>query len=163
VCYNKTIEIHSLPGYAMITELRRSKRIAEYLPILINAKDRSSGSVLAGPFSGRIIDISDHGACLLMTQVMQRSYHVFHSTREQDCRYLQLIVNVPPDNIPFSIAAHPIWMDLFLREEIRAFKMGIEFLSDPEDRLMKQLREAMRVQQHKRGEWWRTQTDTGSA
>ncbi len=147
----------------MITELRRSKRIAEYLPILINAKDRASGSVLAGPFSGRIIDISDHGACLLMTQVMQRSYHVFHSTREIDSRFLQLIINVPPDNIPFSIAAHPVWMDRFLREEIRAFKMGIEFLTNPEDKLMQQLREAMRIQQHKRGEWWKTLTYSGSS
>jgi len=146
----------------MITELRRSKRIAEYLPILINAKDQTSGSVLAGPFSGRIIDISDHGACLLMTQVMQRSYHLFHSTREQDSRFLQLIVNVPPDNIPFSIAARPVWMDRFLQEEIRAFKLGIEFLTDPESKLMRQLQAALRVQQHKRGEWWKTLTHSGS-
>jgi len=147
----------------MITELRRSKRIAEYLPILINAKDRTSGSVLAGPFSGRIIDISDHGACLLMTQIMQRSYHVFHSTREADGRFLQLIVNVPPDNIPFSIAAQPVWMDRFLREEVRAFTMGIAFLTSPEGKLMQQLREAMRIHQFKRGEWWRTLTYRGSS
>jgi len=152
-----------LSGYAMITELRRSKRIAEYLPILINAKDRASGSVLAGPFSGRIIDISDYGACLLMTQVMQRSYHVFHSTREIDSRFLQLIVNVPPDNIPFSIAAKPVWMDRFLREEIRAFTMGIEFINSPNGKRMRQLHEAMRIQQQKRGEWWKTLTYSGSS
>jgi len=147
----------------MITELRRSKRITEYLPILINAKDRTSGSVLAGPFSGRIIDISDHGACLLMTQVMQRSYHVFHSTREVDSRFLQLIINVPPDNIPFSIAAQPVWMDRFLQEEIRAFKMGIKFLAETDDRILQQLREAMRIQQYKRSQWWTTRTHAGSA
>jgi len=147
----------------MITELRRSKRIAEYLPILINAKDRASGSVLAGPFSGRIIDISDHGACLLMTQIMRDSYHVFHSTREKESRFLQLLVNVPPDNLPFSISARPVWMDRFLREEIRVFTMGIEFLTNPEGKLMQQLREAMRIQQHKRGEWWKTLTYSGSS
>ncbi|RUM36473.1 MAG: hypothetical protein DSY57_05540, partial [Desulfobulbus sp.] len=86
----------------MITELRRSKRVTDYLPILVNAKNEATGRRLAGPFSGRIIDISEHGACLLMTQVMQNTYHVFHSTREEDSRVLQLTINVPPENVPFS-------------------------------------------------------------
>jgi len=147
----------------MITELRRSKRITDYLPILVTAKDGNNGALLAGPFSGRIIDISEYGACLLMSQVMKDAYHVFHSTREEDSRLLQLTINVPPDNIPFSITAHPVWLDLFRQEQIRAFKMGIEFLTSPEGKLMKQLQQAMKIQQRKRGDWWTSHTLTGSA
>ncbi len=147
----------------MITELRRSKRITDYLPILVNAKNKTTGQRLAGPFSGRIIDISEHGACLLMTQVMQNAYHVFHSTREDDFRVLQLTINVPPENIPFSITAHPIWLDLFRRDKIRAFKMGIEFLTSPGDEQIKHLRKAMEQQQKKRGDWWNSHTISDSA
>jgi hypothetical protein len=147
----------------MITELRRSKRITDYLPILVSAKNGDTGALLAGPFSGRIIDISEYGACLLMSQVMKDAYHVFHSTREDDTRILQLTINVPPDNIPFSITAHPIWLDLFRQDQIRAFKMGIEFITSPEGELMKQLQKAMKIQQRKRGNWWTSHTLTGSA
>ncbi|HHD56733.1 MAG TPA: PilZ domain-containing protein [Desulfobulbaceae bacterium] len=147
----------------MITELRRSKRITDYLPILVSAKKGDTGALLAGPFSGRIIDISEYGACLLMSQVMKDTYHVFHSTREDDTRILQLTINVPPDNIPFSITAHPIWLDLFRQDQIRAFKMGIEFIASPEGELMKQLQKAMKIQQRKRGNWWTSHMLTGSA
>lgn len=147
----------------MITELRRSKRVTDYLPILVNAKNEATGRRLAGPFSGRIIDISEHGACLLMTQVMQNTYHVFHSTREEDSRVLQLTINVPPENVPFSITAHPVWLDLFRRDQIRAFKMGIEFLENPGDEQMKKLRKAIELQQKKRGDWWTSHTLSDSA
>ena len=146
----------------MLTEQRRSKRITDYLPILVNAKNEATGQRLAGPFSARIIDISEHGACLLITQVMQNSYHVFHSTREDDCRVLQLIINVPPENISFSINAHPVWMNLFCRDQIRAFKMGIEFLASPGDEQVKHLRKAMEQQQKKRGACWSTHMLFGS-
>ena len=147
----------------MITELRRSRRITDYLPILVNAKNASTGTRLAGPFSGRIIDISAHGACLLMSQVMHDSYHVFHSTREDDARILQLSINVPPENTTFTITAHPVWLNLFRQDQIRAFKMGIEFLSNPEDEQLIKLKKAMQVQQKTRSSWWTSHTLTGSA
>ena len=147
----------------MITELRRSKRITDYLPILVNAKNGATGRRLAGPFSGRIIDISEHGACLLMSQVMQNSYHVFHSTREDERRILQLTINVPPENEPFTITAQPVWLDLFRRDKIRAFKMGIEFLVSPGGKQIKYLKKAMEQQQKKRGAWWNSHTISDSA
>ena len=138
----------------MITELRRSKRITDYLPIVVSARDGINGNELAGPLAGRIIDISIYGACLLMTQVMSRNFHIFHSTREDDSYLLQLTINIPPDIINFSIQARPIWMDLFRKDEIRAFKMGVEFITSPEGEQMKLLQRAIKKQQKKRGDWW---------
>jgi len=60
----------------MISELRQAKRITDYLPIGVTAKNGKTGTMIAGPFSGRIINISSTGACLLMSQVMINNYHV---------------------------------------------------------------------------------------
>lgn len=142
----------------MITELRRSKRVADYLPITVDAKNKSSGALLSGPFSGRIVDISDHGACLLMTQVIKDRYHVFHSTLEDDSRVLRLSIIIPPENFNFSIICNPIWLREFQQEQIRAFKMGVDFAHQPGGEQIKLLREAMQVQQKKRAGWWSAHT-----
>lgn len=125
------------------------------MPILVHAIDGVQSDILAGPFSGRIIDISTHGACLLMTQVMRDRYHVFHSTRENDSNLLQLSISVPPEVInPITISAIPVWLDLFRNNEISAFKMGVEFMVSPEGKQMKKLQKAMHRHQKKRGSWW---------
>ena len=142
----------------MITELRASKRYIDYLPIRVTAKDGVSGKIMAGPLSGRIIDVSTSGACLLMTQIMSNSYHIFHSTRENDSLSLQLQINLSPDIIDCTISARPIWLNLFRQDEIRAFKMGVEFLTNPEGKQIKQLMTAMARQQKKRANWWTSQT-----
>ncbi len=138
----------------MITELRVAKRHIDYLPIRVTAKNGVSGKTVAGPLSGRIIDISTTGACLLMTQVMSSSYHIFHSTREDDSFFLELLINLPPDITDLALAARPIWMNLYHQDEIRAFKMGVEFLANPEGKQVKQLMSALARQQKKRAAWW---------
>lgn len=52
------------------------------------------------------------------------------------------------------LLALPVWMGLVRQEEIRAFKMGVEFIGDPEDPQMLELREAIRQNQGQRGSWW---------
>ena len=146
----------------MISELRRAKRITDYLPILVSAKNGATGEQVAGHFSGRIIDVSPLGACLLMSQVMQNNFHVFHSTREEDSVILQLTMNIPPDNITFSITARPVWFDLFRLDQIRAFKMGVEFLTNPEGKQMKRLQKAIKTQQRQRGNWWTSHVGAGN-
>jgi hypothetical protein len=138
----------------MITDLRRSNRMADYLPLLVYAIDGINGSRVAGPFSGRIIDISKHGACLLMTQVLRDNHHIFYSTREDSSQVLQLHIHLPPDISNFSITAVPIWMSSFRKEDISAFKMGIEFLTSPEGKQMKRLQQALGKKQKQRGAWW---------
>lgn len=48
-------------------EQRRSKRYDRFLPITVTALGEGGQIVKAGPFPGRIINISRHGACLLMS------------------------------------------------------------------------------------------------
>ncbi len=138
----------------MSVEHRRSKRIIDYLPLEVHAVDGQDRQILAGPFSGRIIDISSNGACLLMTQVFRNGFHIFHSTRETSDALLQLTINHPPDITNCVLTAVPVWMDLFRQKEISAFKMGIEFTEDPEANQMKELLRALQENQEKRGGWW---------
>ncbi len=138
----------------MISELRIAKRHTEYLPIGVIAKKQSTGKSLAGPFSGRIIDISITGACLLMTQVFCDKFHVFHSTRENDALFLELVIDLPPDISDLTIPARPVWISLYQQKEIKAFKMGVEFMKNPEGQRIKQFMESLARQQKKRAQWW---------
>ena len=138
----------------MSVEQRKSERIIDYLPIEVHAVGERDGQPIAGPFSGRIIDISSHGACLLMTQVFHDGFHIFHSTRDTSNTLLQLTINHPPDLNNCILTALPIWLDLFRQQEIRAFKMGIEFTESPEMSRMKELQKALQVNQNKRASWW---------
>lgn len=138
----------------MNVEHRRSERIADFLPLDVHVVSKKDGQVIAGPFSGRIIDISPHGACLLMTQVVRNAFHVFHSTRDADDALLRLTINHPPDIHPYTLTALPVWMDLFRQQEISAFKMGVEFTEDPEKEQMQEMRSALHTNQEQRGSWW---------
>ncbi len=138
----------------MSADSRRSPRLSDYLPLEVQVVHQDDNILVAGPFAGRIIDISHHGACLLMSQVMQNTFHVFHSTRENDSTLLELCISLPPDLDQFHLNARPIWFDLFDQGEIRAFKMGVEFTENTDKARMRELQKAIRINQPHRASWW---------
>ncbi len=138
----------------MTIDKRRSKREPDYLPIAIHAVNGESGAIVAGPFSTRIIDISEHGACLLVTQVMQGTFHIFHSTTENKAYRLQLTIDLPPDLDKVTIAAKPIWMNLFRHQKVCAYKLGVEFYDDPKKLPMGKIRTILRQGSNNRKTWW---------
>ena len=138
----------------MITDLRRSKRYADFLPISVSALPKRSSAESIGPFSGRIVDISQHGACLLMTQVLHKTYHVYHTTKENEDSILQLHINIPPDLLNLTLPCRPIWISPFQIEEIKAFRMGVDFLLSPEEEKMQRLEKEIKKKQKERDELW---------
>ena len=143
----------------MITDLRRSKRYADFLPITVSALPMGDSKQSVGPFSGRIIDISKHGACLLMTQVLHKAFHVFHSTREHEESVLELHINLPPELHNLVIPCRPVWMKPFQVEEIKAFRMGVDFLINPEGEKMQRLEKELMKKQKERDELWSSLAD----
>jgi hypothetical protein len=123
----------------MNTELRRSKRYADFLPISVSVRNNDNSSQVAGPFSARIVDLSSHGACLLLTQVMMQSFHIFHSTREDDRIDLVLHINIQsrPDTI--EILAQPVWLNATKLDDIKVFKMGVDFVNNLDDDLLQSI------------------------
>jgi len=113
----------------MSTELRRSPRYIDFLPISISVHREDEGTQIAGPFSARILDLSNHGSCLLLTQVMMQSFHIFHSTREDDLANLILHINIPGQPDTLEIPAQPIWLNATKLDDIKVFKMGVNFLN----------------------------------
>ncbi|HER63336.1 MAG TPA: PilZ domain-containing protein [Desulfobacteraceae bacterium] len=138
----------------MNTDLRRSKRYADFLPISVVAVPGGDNAAPIGPFSGRIIDISRHGACLLMTQVLQKNYHVYHSSMDNKESILELHINVPPELRKLVIPCRPVWISPFQVEEIKAFRMGVDFLINPEGEKMQRLEKELMKKQKERDELW---------
>ncbi len=138
----------------MISELRRSKRYTDFLPISVSAMSGVTNSTIAGPFSGRIVDISKNGACLLMTQVLLKTFHIYHSTREDDSSFLQLLINLPPELVDFIIPARPVWLRPFDIEDIKAYRMGVDFLINPDGEQMERLEKVMLKKQKERDDLW---------
>ena len=138
----------------MNTDLRRSKRYTDFLPISVTAVPGGEASQSIGPFSGRIIDISRHGSCLLMTQVLLKTFHVYHSTRDNEESILELHINVPPELQNLIIPCRPVWISNFQFEEIKAYKMGVDFLLSPDGDKMKRLEKELMKKQKERDELW---------
>ena len=113
----------------MNTELRRSKRYDDFLAVSVIARNRTNGNREVGPFAGRIINISRHGVCLLMSLGVLDSYNVYRSTHKNDSMHLEIQGSIPYETDNFTLSARSIWMDPFVLDDIRAFKMGVHFIS----------------------------------
>lgn len=113
----------------MNTDLRRSRRFTDFLAVSVHACKDANGDRKIGPFAGRIINISRHGVCLLMSLGILDSYDLFRSTYKNDSLHLEIQGSLPVDIDTFSLSGRPVWMDPFVLDDIRAFKMGVDFIS----------------------------------
>lgn len=139
----------------MNTDIRRSNRKEDFLPISVSAWDKTSGKKTAGPFSGTILDISRHGACLLMTQVLIKDYHVFYTTIAEKHYIIRLGFSFPDQlKDEILVPAMPVWISRFTHKRIHAFKMGVDFLVDPASAGMVKLHKLIARQQQERAAWW---------
>ncbi len=112
----------------MAAELRRSSRYNDFLPITLFVDGDNHQQKLAGPLSGRIVNISNHGACLLMPHVMIDNFHIFHSTREDTSSSLQIKIQNPEDSETMKIAARPVWFNSMKLDDMKVFRIGVDFI-----------------------------------
>ncbi|MCL7488565.1 MAG: PilZ domain-containing protein [Desulfobulbaceae bacterium] len=116
----------------MNSDLRRSKRYNDFIAVSILARNQVNGNGEADSSVGRIINISRHGACLLMPLGAPEACDVYRSTSKKDSIRLEIRGGMDPGLDVFMLAARPIWMDPFILDDIRAFKMGVDFTSGTE-------------------------------
>ncbi len=147
----------------LFTESRRSKRYIALLPVTVDAVDLK-GKHVAGPWSGRIIDLSRHGASLFLTRVMDGTYHICFSVQENREHLLEIAVSqsspgasdtnsvsslkpiVTENGKEIILKARPVWMNSYDHEDLVAFKMGVEFIDQPDRKDMAELKKAMKNQ-----------------
>ncbi|MFZ5798049.1 MAG: PilZ domain-containing protein [Desulfobulbus sp.] len=123
----------------MTADLRRSVRYADFLPISVTVGNISDDMILAGPFSARIVDISHHGACLLFTQVHLHSFHIFHSTRENEQAILHLQIQPPHTRNAIIIPAQPVWLHTEEAGGVKVFRIGVDFASAIDTALLQKI------------------------
>ncbi len=102
---------------------------------------------MAGPLRGKLFDFSKHNACLLMTHIMDETYHLFYSTQEDNLLFLNVFFDLTPAiDEHCRVTALPLWFNIFQQGQIRNFIMGIEFTRNTEEKTVKKLlaREAQR-------------------
>ncbi len=111
----------------MLANLRRLTRKNIVLPATVTVQNRARGTTLTQPFTCHVTNINKQGACIFLPKVMDGSFHIFHSTREDNNLSLLLEITVPLDDKRFSLNAIPVWLDLLHDGQNREFKIGIEF------------------------------------
>lgn len=117
-------------------ELRRSHRYTDFLPISVFIRNKGDSSPIAGPLSARIIDVSNHGACLILTKIVVQSYHIFHSTKGNESILLALDIKLPSHENPVEILSHPVWMNTTSMDDIKVFKLGVDFIHEIDNEVM---------------------------
>lgn len=123
----------------MNTDSRRSSRYADFLPIIVTVGSMHDDTILAGPFSARIVDISNHGVCLILSQVLLHSFHVFHSTRENEATALRLQIKLPHSQNSVLIPARPVWLHAEDSEDSKVFRMGVDFVDAIDNDLLSKI------------------------
>jgi len=124
---------------SMLANLRRLTRKNIVLPATVTVQNIARGTTLTQAFPCHINNINKQGACIFLNKVMDGSFHIFHSTREDDNLSLLLEITVPPDDKHFNVSAIPVWFDLLQDGQSREFKIGIEFTPVTGEQQMKDL------------------------
>ncbi|MDU9049698.1 MAG: hypothetical protein Q3M30_12685 [Candidatus Electrothrix sp. Rat3] len=132
----------------------QKKILRNYLPIEITAQHAGTEKIMAGPLRGRLFDLSKNDACLLMSEIMDDTYHLFYSTQEDNLLFLNIFFNLSsvPDeqfNECFKMTAIPLWFNTFQQGQIRNFIMGVEFTRNIEEKTVRKLLAG--VARHRKG------------
>lgn len=137
-------------------ERRHAPRVAGDPAVRLVLCDGPRGTVIAGPASGRLNDISSLGARIRIAKIFTDTCHLFYDPRDNPAHvlYLEFILAEDTDtNIPIPV--QPVWFDRIEDEEIYPFAMGVKFLFSADDdelrRLIKKVREIHRAD----GSWLR--------
>ena len=116
----------------MNSDLRRAKRYHDFIPVFVTAPKGMNTIRATGPFSGRIINISRFGGCLLIPFGVLDTYKVCNVSVRDASPFLEIQESVSLKNGHFKLPVRPVWTDPFIMDDLRAFKVGIEFLVNPE-------------------------------
>jgi hypothetical protein len=122
-------------------EHKENKKILRNsLPVEITAQHAGTRKIMAGPLQGKLFDFSKHNACLLTSQIMDETYHLFYSTQEDNLLFLNIFFDKNPSlGEPCRLTALPLWFNIFQQGQIRNFIMGVEFTRNTEEKTVKKL------------------------
>jgi len=124
----------------MVRERRRHPRSSTKLSIKLILQNRTEGTLLAGPISGLLTNISLHGGHVQLNQIYVDNHHLFYSSKESK-NMLCLEITLDEDQ-KLLVPIFPVWFDRASvgESETNLFKMGVEFIIDSENELAPKLK-----------------------
>ncbi len=106
----------------------RPLRLGSEPRVRVSLQDTISGERLPGSCVGVMVNISQGGACLVLTKMLLEGRHLFFSTLNNESYHLVLLIENPElrDEI-FTVSARSVWMDSCHYQNTAAFKVGLCF------------------------------------
>jgi hypothetical protein len=140
----------------MIQENRRAERIEIKLPVSVLLLDDKTGTVLAGPAEGEAKNFSPIGLALSLANIRMDNYHLFFICQDNPSYILKIVFKLPSDpETLIEVPARPVWYDRDkeLPEEKKAL-LGVEFLLNQQDKIIKKLGKALSATGKAPISWW---------
>lgn len=106
----------------------RLLRVESEYRVGVRLQDNKSGELLPASCFGIMVNISQEGACLVLSKMLLEGRHLFFSTLNNEHHHLVLLIENPVlRDETFIISARSVWMDSCHHKEEPAFKIGLCF------------------------------------
>ncbi len=91
------------------------------------------------PVTGKMVDLSLHGACLFPDKIQYGCLHIFKSTQHHNNYIISLEYISDVDNNSLVIYGNSAWYNQssFYKDDRIRFKLGIEFLEDQDQDILR--------------------------
>ncbi len=132
---------------------RRAERFNKNLTVDLFLRDDSNSSILAGPVPCFVNDLSSYGVGLILNQIHFNGHHLFYSADDNPNNQLYVERNIEEQE-PLSIPVRPVWFNLDDKDTVHYFQLGVEFLAEPNDDRISNLKKAAAVNMEKEGGWF---------
>lgn len=111
----------------MFNERRKSKRHPCTAKIGIFLAQGEQGVQASATLSGNLIDLSLHGAGLILPQILDHQTHLAYAAMESKELILHLELYHGEDK-KIIVPTKPAWFNRSLSEHLTPFRLGVEFI-----------------------------------
>ena len=96
--------------------------------VKVSLQDNINKELLPGSCFGVMVNISQGGACLVLSKMLLEGRHLFFSTLNNEHFHLVLSIENPESgDDTFTVSARSVWMDSCRYQNTAAFKVGLCF------------------------------------
>ena len=124
-----TTQLPFTPESGMHNEQRSSKRFPEFLPVEVSFKRQQGRKLSRQNITGRIINLSAKGACILMGKDQAGHCNDFPVFTVEATDDFQMHVRGKNYDCP-KISVRPVWHETIHLDGVKICKIGIQFLEN---------------------------------
>ncbi|MBC8317832.1 MAG: PilZ domain-containing protein [Desulfobulbaceae bacterium] len=119
---------------------RKHERLSAKLNVGLCLYDQTTGTKLTREVSCRLSDISRQGAGLKIPQILIDGKHLCYTAQDSDTVDLILVFHdITDESASTVILAKPVWFDRDMEDTVLPFKIGVEFLAQASNELLKDI------------------------